>query len=110
MNVGWLLITVWLALVGLLQLWGYLLITRRRDSLRSYAESLDEYSGQLDDWAREIKIARTNLDNLVTHAERYAAGHEATRAMFNRIVERIHRELPAPAGAAISKLPEETEG
>jgi len=102
-----LLVTAWLALVGILQLWGYLLIARRRDSLRDYAESLDEYAGQLDDWGREIRVARTNLGNLVAHAERYAEGHEATRAMFTRIVERLHRELPAPAGAAVSKLPEE---
>ena len=118
-NMGWLLVTVWLALVGLLQLWGYLFITRRRDDLRSYAESLDEYSGQLDDWAREIKVARINLGNLVMHAERYAEGHEATRAMFTRIVERLHRELPescprarrseSPAVSAVSKPPDPEE-
>jgi len=93
-SVGWLSVIVWSILVGFLQLWGYLFITRRRDDLRSYAEHLDEYAGQLDDWAREIKVARINLSNLVTHAERYAEGHEATRAMFTRIVERLHEKLP----------------
>ena len=107
-NMGWLLVTVWLALVGLLQLWGCLLITRRRNDLRDDAERLDAYSGQLDDWGREIRIARTNLDNLVTHAERYAEGHEATRAMFTRIVERLHEKLPesesSPEGASRRSL------
>jgi len=69
-------------------------IRDKRDRLREREISLDEYSGQLDDWAREVKVARINVHNLVMHAERYAAGHEATRAMFNRIVERLHEKLP----------------
>jgi len=83
--------------------------------LHERGASLDRYAGQLDDWGREIRIARTNLDNLVAHAERYAEGHEATRAMFTRIVERLHRELSEScprAVSAVSKLPdpEEAEG
>jgi len=60
---------------------------------------LDAYAEQLDDWSREIKVARTNLGNLVTHAKRYAEGHEATRAMFKRIVDRMREKLPDPEEA-----------
>ena len=99
---NWMLIVcVILLLMNVVWTWR---LGRRRDSMDEYTErlekqrlSLEKYSGQLDDWGREIRIARTNLDNLVTHAERYAEGHEATRAMFTRIVERLHEKLPEEA-------------
>ena len=116
---NWMLIVcVILLLMNIVWTWR---LGRRRDSMDEYTErlekqrlSLEKYSGQLDDWGREIRIARTNLDNLVTHAERYAEGHEATRAMFTRIVERLHRELPVDSAlsaelSAVSKLPDPEE-
>ncbi|HUW46889.1 MAG TPA: hypothetical protein VMW50_14015 [Dehalococcoidia bacterium] len=91
--VGWIV----LVLAALLNLSWIMKLDNREEELDERGLELDAYAGQLDDWAREIKVARTNLDNLVTHAERYAAGHEATRIMFNRIVERLHEKLPEEA-------------
>ena len=93
--VGWIV----LVLAALLNLSWIMKLDNREEELDERGLELDAYAGQLDDWAREVKVVRINLGNLVTHAERYAAGHEATHAMFKRIVDRMHEKLPDPEEA-----------